>query len=319
MDIWQRMDEEHAAAVGKMSAERMDLTDISRARELQREWFEELMADVEPVEGVTAEDHYAPGQGAPDVMVRLYHPADAAGDLPGLLWIHGGGMVMGAVELDDIAAAKYARDVGCVVASVEYRLAPEHPYPAPLEDCYAALKWFASADLGIDQSRIVVGGASAGGGLAAGLALLARDRGEIEVAYQLLIYPMLDDRNVTPSSHAITHPSLWNREANLAGWNAYLSGSAGGDDVPIYAAPARAENLAGLPPAYIAVGDLDLFLDEDIEYAQRLLAAGVPTELHVYPGAFHGSDAFVPLSELSLRWAKDRNRALAKAMTRRAT
>lgn len=316
VDILERMDDEHAAALATIPADRLDLKDIPLARQELQRLFEELVADVPPVIGVTAVDHEAPGpEGAPDVVVRVYRPDDVEGDLPGLLWIHGGGMVLGSVEMDDIAAAKYSKQLNCVVASVEYRLAPEHPYPAPVEDCYAALKWLASADLGVDRARIVIGGASAGGGLAAGLALMARDRGEVEVKFQLLIYPMLDDRNITRSSHEITHPALWNREANLAGWDAYLAGSAGGADVPIYAAPARAEDLTGLPPAYIAVGDLDLFLDEDIEYAQRLLAAGVPTELHVYPGAFHGSDAFVPLSETSVRWVKDRDRALANAMS----
>ncbi len=315
MDILERMDEDHAAVLDAIPPDLLDLSDIPQAREAVSGLIAAMTAEVPPVEGVSSQDHHAAGPaGAPDVMVRVYRPDGAGADLPGFLWIHGGGMVVGDVTMDDITCAMYAQQLNCVVGSAEYRLAPEHPFPAPLEDCYAALKWFATECPGVDRSRIIVGGASAGGGLAAGLALLARDRGEVDVGFQLLIYPMIDDRNVTPSSHAITHPKVWNREANLAGWNAYLAGEAGGEQVSPYAAPARAENLEGLPPTYIAVGDLDLFLDEDITYAQKLLQAGVPTELHVYSGAFHGSDLFVPMSDLSQRWTADRNRALTAAL-----
>ena len=193
---------------------------------------------------------------------------------------------MGSVAQNDDMCAAIADRLGIVVTSVEYRLAPEHPYPAPLDDCYAGLRWLAehAGELGVDGTRIAIGGASAGGGLAAGLALLARDRGEVAVCFQLLVYPMLDDRNVTPSSHAIVDPKVWNREANIAGWNAYLAGRAGADDVEPYAAPARATDLAGLPPTYINVGDLDLFLDEDVAYAQALMRAGVPGRAPRLPG-----------------------------------
>jgi acetyl esterase/lipase len=195
-------------------------------------------------------------------------------------------------------------------------LAPEHPFPAPVEDCYVGLKWlFAHANqLGVEPSRIAIGGASGGGGLAAGLALLARDRGEVQVAFQLLIYPMIDDRNVTPASYAITDPRMWNRESNRLGWKAYLGRDGGGADVSPYAAAARATDLANLPPAYIPVGALDLFVDEDIEYAQRLIQAGVPTELHVYPGAFHGFDLFAPSAMVSKQFKADRDSALKRAL-----
>jgi acetyl esterase/lipase len=173
-----------------------------------------------------------------------------------------------------------------------------------------------AADFGIDPDRLVIYGASAGGGLAAGLALLARDRGEVTICFQLLTYPMLDDRNVTPSSHAIVDPKVWNRSANTVGWNAYLNGRAGADDIEPYAAPARATDVAGLPPTYINVGDLDLFLDEDIAYAQRLMAAGVPTELHVYPGAYHGFDSFAPDAAVSRRFAAERDEILRRALHR---
>lgn len=268
--------------------------------------------------GVTAEDLQVPGpEGSPPVTVRLYRragtPVTAA---PALLWIHGGGMVMGDLDQSDAYCTDMAHRLGVVVASVDYRVAPEHPYPAPLEDCYAALRWLGqSVDaLGVDAGRIAIGGSSAGAGLAAGLALLARDRGEVGVCHQHLIYPMLDDRNVTGSSHAIVDPRVWNRTSNLAGWDAYLAGRAGSKDVPPYAAPARATDLAGLPSAYIAVGTLDLFMDEDIEYARRLVAAGVRTELHVYPGVFHASPTYIPNAAVSQRWTADQRDALARGL-----
>lgn len=317
MDFVERMDAEHAAALATVPTSLVDLSDIPAARLANAELLEEMARQLPDIEGVLTNDEQAPGpNGDPAVHVRIYRPAHARSPLPALLWIHGGGMVMGTVDEDDPFCKPLAKDVNCTIVSVEYRLAPEHPYPEPLEDCYAALRWLAlnAVDVGVNPTRIAVGGASAGGGLAAALALLARDRHEVRIVFQLLIYPMLDDRNVTPSSRAITHPSVWNREANIAAWRAYLGGDIGTDGVAPYAAPARATELSGLPPTYIAVGELDLLLDEDIDYAQRLMQAGVATELHVYPGAFHGSDFFVADSELSQRWAADRNGALTRAL-----
>jgi acetyl esterase/lipase len=223
---------------------------------------------------------------------------------------------MGDIEQDDRLMKQLVTRVGCVAVSVDYRLPPEHPFPAPVEDCYAGLTWlFAHAgELGVDPSRIAIGGASAGGGLAAGLALLARDRREVQVAFQLLIYPMIDDRNDTPASYAITDPRVWHRESNRLGWKAYLGRDGGGDEVSPYAAAARATDLTNLPPAYIPVGALDLFIDENIEYAQRLIQAGVPTELHVYPGAIHGFDAFVPSAAVSKQFKAERDNALKRAL-----
>lgn len=315
LDLDALLDEEHRAVLDAMPM-RMDLADVEAARAGMAERRAALPVPPLP-EGVTIEDRLAPGpEGAPDVMVRLYRPASLPADAPALYWIHGGGMVLGNVEMNDPYCANVAGRLNVLVASVEYRLAPEHPFPAPLEDCYAGLRWLASgaAVLGVDAGRIAIGGGSAGGGLAAGLALLARDRGEVAVRFQLLVYPMLDDRNATRSSHAITDERVWNRAANLQGWNAYLAGDAGGEGVSPYAAPARAEDLAGLPPAYVNVGALDLFVDEDVDYARRLMAAGVPTELHVYPGAFHGSPGLVPDSALSKRWAADELAALDRAL-----
>lgn len=297
----------------------IDLHDIPAARRMMDELAAAQMAKAPPIEGVSAEDTRVPGPvGGPDVFVRIYQPMDRPARVPALLWIHGGGYVLGSVERDDLLGKHFARVAQCVVVSVEYRLAPEHPFPAPLEDCYAALRWLSahSAELGVDKSRIAIGGASAGGGLAAGLALLARDRAEVQVAFQLLIYPMIDDRNVAPASAALPDTLVWTRENNLMGWRAYLGREPGGADVSPYAAAARATDLRGLPPAYIPVGDLDLFLDENMTYARRLIAAGVPTELHVYPGAVHGFNGFVPQAEISRRFNADRDNALKRMLHR---
>lgn len=322
MTMTHRLDPELAAPLEAwLNATKggINLHDIPAARKTMDELAAAQMAKAQPIEGVSTQDRQAPGpQGAPDVFVRIYQPTDRPATLPALLWIHGGGYVLGSVERDDLLAKHLARVGQCVVASVEYRLAPEHPFPAPVEDCYAALKWLSahSAELGVNKSRIAIGGASAGGGLAAGLALLARDRAEVEVAFQLLIYPMIDDRNIAPAGEMVSDTFVWTRENNRMGWRAYLGREPGGADVSPYAAAARATNLKGLPPAYIPVGDLDLFLDENITYTQRLLAAGVPTELHVYPGAFHGFNGFVPNATVSRRFNSDRDNALKRMLHR---
>lgn len=226
--------------------------------------------------------------------VRLFRPVGATEPTPALLWIHGGGYVVGDARQDDPICGRFSRRLGITVASVEYRLAPEHPYPVPLEDCYSALTWLFSLP-GVDPGRIAIGGASAGGGLAAALALLARDRGEVAPAFQVLTYPMLDDR----SSGAAENPNyrLWNTHSNRFGWAAYL----GGAD-PQIAVPGRRDDLSGLPPAWIGVGTHDLFHDEDLAYAERLKAAGVPCHVEVVPGAFHGFDMFAPKARVSQRF-----------------
>lgn len=229
--------------------------------------------------------------GAPDVRVVVHRPRAAAGGLPAILHIHGGGFVIGEANLNDVAGRMLVRALGCVLVSVDYRLAPETCHPGPVEDCYAALKYMAAnaAGLGLDAARIGVLGESAGGGLAAGLALLARDRGGPALAFQHLIYPMLDDRTCTAQEpHPFTGEFVWSPGNNKFGWAAYLGHAPGRPEASVYAAPARADNMAGLPPAFIAVGALDLFLEEDLDYARRLTRAGVPVELHVYPGAYHG-------------------------------
>lgn len=231
----------------------------------------------------------------PEVLVRVHRPAGVEGPLPALYHVHGGGYVIGSFDMDDARFARTCTALGYVGVSVEYRLAPETPYPGPLEDCYGGLRWTHdhAAELGIDPDRIGIGGISAGGGLAAALALLARDRGEVPVAFQLLECPMLDDRQETSSSRLEGLP-VWSRESNEFGWRSYLGGLHGAADVPAHAAPARARDhdLAGLPPAMVIVGGADGFRDEDVLYALRLSRAGVPTELHVLPGAPHGVQMF---------------------------
>ncbi|MGW0810029.1 alpha/beta hydrolase fold domain-containing protein [Nonomuraea sp. NPDC002799] len=276
-----------------------------------------LSATPPPETDVLIEDRQVPGpDGAPDLRVRVYRPAGEASQArPGLYWIHGGGMILGLPEFDDPMMIDYVERLGVVAVSVDYRLAPEHPDPAPVEDCYAGLVWTAksAAELGIDLARLAVGGASAGGGLAAGTVLLARDRGGPDVLFQLLVCPMLDDRNTTPSSQEFTDAVVWDRAANLFGWTCLLGDRRGTGDVSPYAAPARAADLAGLPAAFIDVGELEVFRDEDMDYALRLARAGVSTEFHLYPGAFHGFDGMVPGAELSKRAKAARLAALKRA------
>jgi acetyl esterase/lipase len=249
------------------------------------------------------------------VQVRVYSPPDPSPPRPCVYWIHGGGYIMGSALTVDARLNSWVESLGCVVIAVDYRLAPEHSYPAALSDCYDGLRWSIAhaAELGVDPERIVVAGASAGGGLAAALALLTRDRGEVALAHQILIYPMLDDRGVTPSSGMEGAP-VWGRAANRLGWRAYLGSHASTTDVPVYAVPARATDLAGLPPAFIAVGSADLFRDESIDYASRLLASGVPAELHVYAGAPHGFDVIFPRAGVSRRCEADVGAALGRAL-----
>jgi acetyl esterase/lipase len=318
MNFVEQLDPELKAVMERMPTDRtLDLTKISAARARMKKLVLEMLATFPQVEGVSQEDRFAPGtQGGPPVRVRIYRADDQSSKLPALYWIHGGGYVMGDIDMDDRLMKQMVKRIGCVAVSVDYRLAPEHPFPTPVEDCYTGLKWlFAHADeLGVEPARIAIGGPSGGGGLTAGLGLLARDRKEVQVAYQLLIYPMIDDRNATAAAHAITDPRVWNRESNRLGWKAYLGRDGGGADVSPYAAATRATDLSNLPPTYISVGTLDLFVDENIDYAQRLIQAGVPTELHVYPGAFHGFDMFAPSARVSKQFKADRDNALKRAL-----
>jgi acetyl esterase/lipase len=255
--------------------------------------------------------------GAPDVRVLVFQPTGRTEPMPAILHIHGGGYVIGAPEMNEAANRQLAADLGCVIVSVDYRLAPDTPFPGPVEDCYAGLKWLhANAkELGVDPTRIAIQGESAGGGLAAGLALLARDRGEVPVIFQFLLYPMIDDRPAA-EPHPYAGEFIWNLNSNHFGWSAYLGREPGGPDVSPYAAAARAENLAGLPATLIITGALDLFMEENLEYARRLTRAGVPVDLMVYSGAFHGFQV-APDTEISRRFRRDHREAMAAALAPR--
>lgn len=294
-----------------------NFNDLPASRIASKKMFAAMKSMMPAIPGVITEDKMIPGpKESPDVAVRIYRPEKASGQLPALLWIHGGGYMLGDIDQEDLTAKQFSLAGNCTVLSVEYRLAPENPYPAPLEDCYAALKWLAnhSKELKIDRSRIAIGGASAGGGLAAGLAILTRDRAEIPIAFQLLVYPMIDDCNIAPASDVLPDALFWTRENNLIGWRSYLGCEPGIDGISCYASAFRATDLKNLPPAYITVGAIDLFAQEDIEYARRLITAGVPTELHVYPGGPHAFDMLIPQADISKRFTADIHRALKRAL-----
>ncbi|MGB7847035.1 MAG: alpha/beta hydrolase [Candidatus Acidiferrum sp.] len=261
-------------------------------------------------------ERHIPGPpGAPKVRLWVVDPAPSEKDKPVLLHMHGGGFMM----IDPMLLPRLqgiATDCHCVVVSVDYRLAPETRYPGSLQDNYAALKWVHAhaEELGIDRSRIAVGGESAGGGHAASLAIHARDRNEVPIAFQLLIYPELDDRtgSTRPVPPVIGH-FMWTASNNRLAWRSLLAVPAGSSKVPVAAVPARVASVAGLPPAWIGVGSIDLFAEEDMEYARRLVHAGVPTELLVVRGAFHGFDLLVPDAEASKQFSASWKSALRKA------
>lgn len=248
------------------------------------------------------EDRTIPGPaGAPDLVVTVLRPRTPVANAPGIFHTHGGGMILGDRFVGADQLCEWVDELGAVAVSIEYRLAPEHPDPAPIEDCYAGLVWTAAhaGELGFDPRRLVLAGASAGGGLAAALALACRDRGGPVAAGQMLIYPMLDDRNETPSTAQFEGLGVWDRISNQTGWDLLLGDRRGTADVSPYAAPARASDLAGLPPAFIDVCSTETFRDEDVAYASALWRAGVQAELHVWPGGFHGFDTLVPDAALS--------------------
>lgn len=256
-------------------------------------------------------------KGAPDVPITVIGETNAAAPRPALLYVHGGGFVLGSTNFEVRMLQETAAELGCVIISADYRLAPETRFPGPMEDNYTALRWLHdhADELGVDRRRIAVAGTSAGGGLAAMVALAARDRAEVPLVMQVLLEPMLDDR--TGSTRQVpAHIGTigWNADLNRLGWSSLLGVPAGSKHVPSGAVPARAPSLAGLPPTFIAVGSIDLFVNEDIEYAQRLIAAGVPTELLVVPGAFHGFEGSAdttPAKQYVSAWRGALRRAFA--------
>jgi acetyl esterase/lipase len=293
-------DPELAPIVEMLPAVGLDDLDAARASIL--EMVRPMNAKVDAT-GVDITDHQIPGpDGAPDVLVRVFAPSGGAGGAhrPAILDIHGGGFVVGSIEMQYAAGVSLVRELGAVVATVEYRLAPEHPFPAPIDDCYAALCWMHdnAGELGIDRDRIAVSGQSAGGGLTAGTVLLARDRGGPKVCFQFLGIPELDHRLETASMRAFVDTPMWHRGAAIKSWEMYLGPDHG--EVSPYASPSIAADLSGLPPAYVSTMEFDPLRDEGILYALRLMEAGVCVELHSYPGTFHGS-ALVPHAAVSRR------------------
>lgn len=314
MSFVDQVDPEIAAGLDFFPVELMSAVgdDPPKAREMYQPIWDALADDLQPSD-ITIEERMIAGPDG-EIPVVIYQPPTPA--LRGaLLWIHGGGFIIGSGR-NDPHGIGFSEHVGCAVVSVDYRLAPENTYQAAVSDCVGALNWiFESAEeLGVDPKRIAIGGASAGGGLTAGVSLYNRDHTGHDVAFQLLIYPMLDDTHDSPSGRAITHPTVWNRDLSFKAWKMYLGDEYGTDRVSPYAAAARAKDLRGLPPALVTVGAMDLFRDEDIEYAQRLMAAGVPTELQVFAGMYHGAEMSLPDAAISARMRLGYRDALKQAI-----
>ena len=288
--------------------------DVETRRASGRRMMEHIAANAAPVEGVDTESFTLAGCGGAPLTATWYRSSTQPQPGSAVLYLHGGGMIFGLEEMGamyDLAIRRYVAASAVPMLLVDYRVAPEHEHPLPVEDCYAALEWLAeqSDSLGFDPTRLAVMGDSAGGGLAAAVSLIARDRQGPALAAQLLIYPMLDDRTPAPDP-AVKSFLTWTYDDNLTGWGALLGARAGTDDVSLYAAPARATDLTRLPPTYIDVGDLDLFRNEDIDYARRLADAGVPIEFHLYPGCPHAFEALAYGADVASRALDDRIRRL---------
>ena len=300
------------AAIGEVESPAVG--DVESRRVNGHRMFDLVAAKRSPAVGVEAQGHTLTASDGATLELTWYRRSGSDGPGSAALYLHGGGMIFGLQHIGalyELAVREYVATSGVPMLVVDYRVAPEYPDPTPVEDCYAALRWLGenAPKLGVDAARLAVMGDSAGGGLAAGVCLLARDRGGPAVAQQLLVYPMLDDRPATPDPQLV--PFLtWTYEDNITGWGALLGSGAGGEAVSAYAAPARADDLSRLPDTYIDVGDLDIFRNEDIAYARRLADAGVPTELHVYPGCPHAFEALASDADISRRVIADRVRRL---------
>jgi acetyl esterase/lipase len=298
MDGRTLLDPEIATLAGAVPLPEINEETLAMMRSVGFAGVVELSDEVERVDHVVSSE--------PEVIVRVHRRRGLEGAVPCVYSIHGGGYILGNRAMDDLRFDRWCQQFPLVGVSVEYRLAPETPYPGPLDDCMAGLAWVVdhAGELGVDSDRIGVAGVSAGGGLAAALALRVRDEGALQLRFQLLECPMVDDRQHTPSSQ-LDELVIWSRESNTLGWRSYLGSLYGaGDDIPYHAVPARCDDLSGLPPALVTVGGADGFRDEDIEYALRLNQSGVPTELHVYPGAPHGFQLFGD-SRLARQWQRD--------------
>lgn len=305
-------DPELAPSATRMTA--VDYADIDAARGVLR-GIAGGQPGYRPHRPVDIVDRAVPGpQGAPPVAVRTYRPGASAAVLPALVYLHWGGFVFGDLDTVDATVTRLADQLGAMVVSVDYRLAPEHPYPCALQDCFATLTWVAehADELGVDPDRIGVGGESAGGGLAAALALLARDRQGPPLCFQCLVYPQLDDRLDTVSARSFVDTPKWNRASAQYSWSYYL-GAGQATTVSGYAAPARAPDLGGLPPAFVSVCEFDPLRDEGIAYARRLSAAGVDVELRNYPGTFHASVSIADAA-VSKRMLADQVDALRRGL-----
>ncbi|WP_327145439.1 alpha/beta hydrolase [Nocardia sp. NBC_01327] len=316
MSQFPTLDPELAASITMLPEG--DFSDLPAARTTLNDMVDTMLADLS-FDGVLLQELTIPGLGGdPDIAVRFFTPDNVQEPLPVLLWIHGGGFAVGTAASCDPYCLDIVRELGIAVASVDYRLAPETPFPGPLDDCYAALTHIHAhaAEWGIDPARIAVGGQSAGGGLAAGTVLKARDEGLVPVAFQLLEIPELDDRLHTVSMAEFIDTPLWNRPNAILSWRYYLGESYTGPadpSVSLYAAPSRATDLSALPPTYLCTMELDPLRDEGIDYALRLLQAGVSVELHSFSGTFHGS-GLVATAEVSRRAAAESRNALRRGL-----
>lgn len=289
------------------------IKNLAERRRTDAEMVAEMTQELLAAQTCTTEDLLVPGLGDKDsVPIRLYRPAGFVPGSPAILFIHGGGMTLGNLDYEHGLAAKICEELNVLIVSTGYRKAPEHPHPAQVEDCYAALEWMgtSSPTLEFDPTRLAVYGGSAGGNLALAVSLKARDMGHPKIAYTMAAYPMVDHRNVLPSTYEVTDIGVWDRHTNIEAWEWFLAQQ----EPDGYAAPLHAKDLSGLPRTFIDVGTHDLFRDEDIALVQRLLGAGVPTELHVYPDAYHASELFAPQAELSERIWSTRFHALRRAL-----
>jgi acetyl esterase/lipase len=271
--------------------------------------------------GISHREQTVPGHEGTDLLVSIFTSQSSTSPTPGFFHTHGGGMITGDRFTGIEVVLDWVERFGGVCVSVEYRLAPEFGDPYPVEDCYAALVWTAqhASELGIDPDRLIIVGGSSGGGLAAGTALLARDRRKPALAGQVLMYPMLDDRNNTVSAHQIDGVGIWDRTSNETGWSALLGDRRGGEHVSIYAAPGRAADLEGLPPTFVDVGSAEVFRDEAVAYATTIWASGGAAELHVWPGGFHGFDLMAPHAVLSQAMTATRTAWVARLLPRTGT